>query len=216
MKYILLRIFLTLGSLHSQQLQSSSMLSTGISVEEVDLQSVLEKLLTIGIVHSGSFTLKNGSISPHYVDLRCAISYPQVLVQMSNLMYEKASHLSFDTICGVPYAALAISVGISVRYNIPMIMIRKENKDHGRRQIIEGVYRVNDTVVIVEDVITSGESIAKIAQILRSHGLIVRDAIVFLDREEGGREYLESLGIRVHSVVTISKLLQILPARFHK
>lgn len=89
-------------------------------------------------------------------------------------------NLSFDTLCGVPYAALAITVGISMRYNIPMILIRKERKNHGMGQIIEGVYRDNDRVLIVEDVVTTGESIAKIAEILRSQGLIVSDAIVFV------------------------------------
>lgn len=126
---------------------------------------------------------------------------------MSELMHEKIRNLSFDILCGVPYGAFAITVGISMHYDIPMIFIRKENKIHGMAQVVEGVYGAKDTVLIVEDVITSGKSIAMAAQILRSEGLIVKDAVVFLDREEGGKQYLESLGIRVHSVLTVSKLL---------
>lgn len=64
-------------------------------------------------------------------------------------------------------------------------------------------------MVIVEDVITPGKSILTVAQILRNHGLIVQDAVVFLDREQGGREYLASFGIQVHPVLTISHLLEV-------
>lgn len=74
--------------------------------------------------------------------------------------------------------------------------------------MIEGVYHMNNKVLIVEDVITSGKSILKVAQILRTHGLIVQDAVVFLDREEGAQEYLASFGIQVHSVLTISQLFE--------
>ena len=84
----------------------------------------------------------------------------------------------------LPYAALAICTGISLRHNISMIMMRKESKEYGTRQIIEGVYHINNKVLIVEDVITSGKSILNAAQILRAYGLIVH-AVVFLDREEG-------------------------------
>ncbi|MGL4348123.1 MAG: orotate phosphoribosyltransferase [Chlamydiales bacterium] len=199
MKYVIIGMLLCIGSLYTNQLQPSSPLSKKISIEETDLQSVIEKLFAIGIIHSGSFTLKNSLLSPYYVDLRCAISYPKLLIQISELIHKKIMNLSFDTLCGVPYAALAITVGISMRYNIPMILIRKERKNHGMGQIIEGVYRDNHRVLIVEDVVTTGESIAKIAEILRSQGLIVSDAIVFVDREEGGKQYLKSLGIQVHS-----------------
>lgn len=84
-----------------------------------------------------------------------------------------------------------------------------ESKDYGTRQRIEGVHLINNKVLIVEDVVTSGKSILKVAQILRAHGLIVQDAVVFLDREEEGKEYLASFGIQVHPVFTISKLLEV-------
>lgn len=77
MKYVIIGMLLCIGSLYPNQLQPSSPISKRISVEETDLQSVIEKLFAIGIIHSGSFTLKNGLLSPYYVDLRCAISYPQ-------------------------------------------------------------------------------------------------------------------------------------------
>lgn len=207
MKRIFFILILCLGLLQPNQLQLFS--TEVIDSSGIVLQNILEELLQIGVIRTGSFELKSGVISPHYVDLRRALSYPHVLIQISDHMYKKIEKLSFDILCGVPYAALAMCTGISLRHNIPMIMMRKESKDYGTRQMIEGVHHINNRVLIVEDVITSGKSILKVAQILRAHGLIVQDAVVFLDREEGGKEYLASFGIQVHPVLTISQLLEI-------
>jgi len=177
--------------------------------DEKELQDVVIKLFEIGAIQFGSFKLKSGVESTYYIDLRRAISHPELLSRMSDLMWQKTSALSFDVICGVPYAALALSTGISLRYNQPMIMVRKEAKDHGTRQLIEGLYKENDQALIIEDVITSGESIVTTAQALHSKGLIVKDAVVFLDREEGGEQRIGSVGIQVHPVLTVSQLFSI-------
>ncbi len=210
MKRIL--IGLTLGiTLHCQALEISYELPGIVNVvkDEEELHDVVIKLFEIGAIQLGSFKLKSGIESPYYIDLRRAISHPKLLARMSDLMWQKASSLSFDVICGVPYAALALSTGISLRYNQPMIMVRKEVKDHGTRQLIEGIYKENDQALIIEDIITSGESIVSTAQTLHSKGLIVKDAVVFLDREQGGEQRIGSVGIQVHPVLTASKLFSI-------
>lgn len=207
MKPIFFVLIACLGVLQTNQLQSFS--TQVVDSSKIDLQNLLEELMQIGVIRTGSFELKSGVISPYYIDLRRAISYPHLLIQMSDHLYKKIEKLSFDMLCGVPYAALAICTGISLRHNTPMIMMRKESTDYGTRQMIEGVHHINNKVVIVEDVITSGKSILNVAQILRNHGLIVQDSVVFLDREQGGREYLPSFGIQVHPVLTISHLLEV-------
>ncbi len=177
---------------------------------EKELQDVVVELFDIGSIQFGSFKLKSGVESSYYIDLRRAISHPDLLARMCDLMWQKASSLSFDVLCGVPYAALALSTGISLRHNKPMIMVRKEAKDYGTRQLIEGIYKENDHALIIEDIITSGESIVTTTQTLHSKGIIVKDAVVFIDREQGGGERVESLGIYVHPVLTISRAISIL------
>ncbi|HSX03228.1 MAG TPA: orotidine-5'-phosphate decarboxylase [Rhabdochlamydiaceae bacterium] len=186
-------------------------LSANDTIEvEQELKDVVTELYEIGAIQFGSFKLKSGAESSYYIDLRRAISYPQLLARMSDLMRAKANSLSFNVICGVPYAALALCSGISLRHNLPMIMVRDKVKEHGTKQLVEGVYKENDQALIIEDVITSGESIATTAQTMRSKGLIVKDALVFIDREQKGSQRLESIDIEVHPVLTISQVFSIL------
>ena len=93
-----------------------------------------------------------------------------------------------------------------------MVMRRKEQKNHGTKKLIEGVFSKGQVCVIFEDLITSGSSILETIEPLEEVGMVVRDIAIFLDREQGGRKRLEDKGYRVHSVVTISELLEILHA----
>jgi uridine monophosphate synthetase len=171
------------------------------------LQQVVDELYECGAIKFGKFILKSGVESNYYIDLRKTISKPQLLQQISKLMAEKASKISHDSVCGVPYAALAFTTALSLQQNKPMLMARKEMKDHGTKQMVEGIYSQGNRVLIVEDVITSGGSILEIAKTLKNEGLAVNDAIVFLNREQGGVDHLATQGINVHSVLTITELL---------
>jgi uridine monophosphate synthetase len=88
-----------------------------------------------------------------------------------------------------------------------MVMRRKEKKEYGTGKIIEGIYKPGQKCVVVEDVITSGQSIFETIIPLRNEGLIVEDVVVLVDREQGGRKFIESQGIRVHSICSISALV---------
>ncbi|CDR33185.1 orotidine-5'-phosphate decarboxylase [Criblamydia sequanensis] len=174
------------------------------------LEKVSLELHEMGAIQFGSFKLKNGSISPYYVDLRRAISYPKTLSQMCYLMWQKISNIPFDSLAGVPYAALSLCTGIALLKNLPMIMVRKEVKEHGTQQLIEGIYKENDTVILVEDVVTTGGSLIEVAKKLKEKGLIIKDAICFVDREESDLSELKEMGIKVHSVLNVSKIFSIL------
>src|SRR4051794_18517255 len=98
-----------------------------------------------------------------------------------------------------------------------MIMMRKESKEHGTKKRIEGGYEVEEISLIIEDVVTTGSSIIETAQvnfpsffitflnlkyslyfqILRAHGLIVENALVIMDREQGGKENLSTHEIKL-------------------
>jgi len=174
------------------------------------MKEIILNLYDIGAIKFGSFKLKSGIMSPIYIDLRESISYPSLMKSIAESMWQMIRHQKFDRLCGVPYTALPMASYLSVAYNCPMVMRRKEAKDHGTKKIIEGVYEQNHQCIIFDDLITSGMSVFETISPLEEAGMKVKDIVVFLDREQGGRKTLESKGYRLHAVVTISETLNIL------
>lgn len=89
-------------------------------------------------------------------------------------------------------------------------MRRKEAKAYGTKKLIEGVYKPSDTCIIIEDVITSGSSVLDTVADLKREGIVVTDAIVMVDREQGGAKNISKHSIRVHSLFTLSYMLKTL------
>ncbi len=168
------------------------------------------ELYEIGAVKFGTFTLKSGKISPMYVDLRAIISFPALLRRIAEMLWEKAASLSYDLVCGVPYTALPLATCFSCAHDVPMILKRKEVKDYGTKKLIEGVFETGQTCLVLEDVMTTGGSILETKEALQGVGLKVDDALVIMDRQQGGRENLQEKGVRVHPLITLSELLDIL------
>lgn len=176
------------------------------------MKHLIMELFDIGAIKFGNFILKSGVESPIYIDLRETISYPPLLQKIAEAMWQKAQGLSFDRLCGVPYTALPIVSYLSIEYGIPMVLRRKEAKAYGTKKIIEGVFDINQTCLVFEDLISSGASVLETILPLHEAGLHVRDVIVFLDREQGGKERLEKEGCTVHSVCTMTEMLTLLHA----
>jgi uridine monophosphate synthetase len=166
-------------------------------------------LYRIGAIQLGEFKLKSGQTSSVYMNLRKIISYPDLLQKVARAMWDITRECSFDLICGVPYTALPIATCLSLEHHIPMIMRRKEKKDYGTKQMIEGEYQPGQRCLIIEDVITTGGSIIETAAELESAGIIVNDLVALIDREQGGLENL-SKKYRTHPVFTLSEILQTL------
>src|SRR3989344_4697086 len=107
-------------------------------MEKNELASLLHE---IGAIKFGEFTLKSGIKSPVYIDLRVLVSYPDALRKTAVALNEKAEGLSFDRVCGIPYAALPIGVAMSLESEVPLVYARKENKEHGIGRKIEGIFK---------------------------------------------------------------------------
>ena len=171
------------------------------------LKKLADGLLEAGCIKFGEFILKSGLKSPIYIDLRRIISDPGLLQQIGAAYLPLLEKLEFDRIAGLPYAAIPISTAISLAGNYPMIYPRKEVKEYGTKAQIEGDYHAGETVVVIDDLATTGGSKFEAIEKLTGAGLIIRDVVVLVDRESGAKESLSEAGYAMHAVLTISEML---------
>ena len=171
------------------------------------LSSLADGLLEAGCIKFGEFTLKSGLKSPIYIDLRYIISFPKLLEQIGAAYLPLLSTLHFSRIAGLPYAAIPIATAISLAGKYPMIYPRKEVKTYGTKAEIEGEYHAGETVVIIDDLATTGGSKFEAIEKLTVVGLVVKDVVVLVDRQSGAKESLEQAGYNLHAVLTITQLL---------
>ncbi|CAH0564406.1 unnamed protein product [Brassicogethes aeneus] len=182
-----------------------------MSNENTKLSNFAVELFKINAVKFGEYKTKVGIMTPVYCDLRVIVSYPKLMLTLAELLTEKLHSIkNIDLLCGVPYTALPIGTAVSLKTGIPMVMRRKEAKDYGTKKLIEGFYKEGDGCLIIEDVVTSGSSILETVNDLVGAGLKCTDAIVLLNREQGGDKILEGNGIKMHALLTISELMQYL------
>jgi uridine monophosphate synthetase len=168
------------------------------------------QLYDMGCILFGEFEQASGAVFPYYIDLRKIISNPQLFHQVLSAYAKILKTLSFDRIAGIPYGSLPTATGLALHLNTPMIFPRKEVKAHGTRRMVEGNFHVGETVVVVDDILISGNSAMEGAAKLESVGLTVRDIVVFLDHEQGVKDRLQMNGYQGHSVLTISEVTETL------
>ena len=171
------------------------------------LSALSDSLLEAGCIKFGEFTLKSGLKSPIYIDLRQLITYPKLLQQVGAAYLPLLEKLRFDRIAGLPYAAIPIATTISLAGNYPMIYPRKEVKAYGTKAEIEGEYHAGETVIVIDDLATTGGSKFEAIEKLNGAGLIVKDVVVLVDRQSGAKESLAKAGYAMHAVLTIGEML---------
>jgi uridine monophosphate synthetase len=171
-------------------------------------KSLADELLSAGCIKFGEFTLKSGLKSPIYIDLRRIITYPKLLQQIAETYLPVLRPLSFVRLAGLPYAAIPITTAISLAGNYPMIYPRKEVKTYGTKAEIEGEYHAGETVVVIDDLATTGGSKFEAIEKLTGAGLVVKDVVVLVDRQSGAKESLAGVGYSMHAVLTIGQLLE--------
>ncbi len=167
--------------------------------------ALIGRLFEIGAIRFGEFTLKSGIRSPFYIDLRVVIAYPEVLGRIGQLMTTLVRRCRVDRIAGIPYAGLPLAVATSLAGNFPLIYARREEKAYGTKRRLEGLFRPGERVVVIDDIITDGASKLEAIEPIEEAGLVVRDLVVLVDREQGGADRLAARGYTLHSVLTISE-----------
>jgi orotate phosphoribosyltransferase len=180
-----------------------------------------EALWRLGAVQFGEFTLGRTAVrSPIYINMRKLIGYPDAMLRAADVIHAEITALQamrhpqvapFDLVAGVPLGGLHIATAYSLRAGVPMVYL---HPDKGKATI-EGVYSHGQTAIIMDDLVTGGGSIAETAASLRDAGLLVRDAFVLLDRQQGARERLKAEGVNLRAALTLQVMLNYLMSSGH-
>jgi len=168
-----------------------------------------EILMETSAVSFGEFTLTSGKKSPFYIDMRVIPSFPKLFDEVCNMYVEviKNEVAKVDRIAGVPTAGLPFATLVSYKLGLPLIYVRKEQKAHGKGEMVEGILSEGDNVLIIDDIVTTGGSLINSINNVRDRGGIVKDVVVFLNREQGGQKNLKNVGVELHSILGIMELM---------
>jgi orotate phosphoribosyltransferase len=177
----------------------------------------LMKYISLNLIRNnalkiGDYILHSGKKSPYYVDLRQTISDPISMDWISNslarIVINEIGESKTDKILGVPTAGVPFATIISQKLAKPMLYYRKERKEHGVRKKIEGDMQRNERIVMVDDLITTGQSVIDAVNAARDQGGVVNELVVLLDREQGGKENLRAQNIEPHVLFNISEAFE--------
>jgi orotate phosphoribosyltransferase len=174
----------------------------------------LLEMLAARSARRGSFTLASGRHSDLYIDARLTTMSPDGLATIGPLALAALREAGWqpDAVGGLTLGADPVSYAIahaSALAGTPIraFTVRKEAKSHGTGKLVEGPFQSGDRVVIVEDVITTGGSALRAAEVVRAAGGDVRGVLSVVDREEGGREALNAAGFPVIALARASEIV---------
>lgn len=154
---------------------------------------------------TGQFKLRSGKISSFYWDKYRFESNPKLLSEIIEQM-TKILPKSFDKLAGMELGGIPLATVLSLRISKPCLYVRKKAKDYGTCNLVEGGFKPGEIVLVVEDVITTAGQVVTSIEDMRKLGLIVKDVLCVIDREQGGREKLTEIKCSLSSLFTMAEL----------
>ncbi len=160
----------------------------------------------------GHFKLTSGLDSPYYIDMRLIPSYPDLFDRICDIYCEviRGEVGSFDRIAGIPTAGVPFAAVVALKLKKPFIYVRKTLRFHGQLKTIEGVLNKGDKVLLVDDLVSTGDSALKTIEAIRGQGGEVTDVVVLIDREQGAEELLRAASVKLHALMKVTEAAKIL------
>jgi orotate phosphoribosyltransferase len=153
-------------------------------------------------------------MSPYYIDLRLLPSYPnsfcEIVDSYISIIENRIGLDNIEAIGGVPTSGLTYATAVAYSTKKPLIYVRDNKKDYGTSKWIEGVLKPGSNVLILDDLITTGNSLIKTIDKIKSEGGEIDNAIVLIDRLEGGKEILDKKGVKLNAITDIDELTELL------
>ena len=166
------------------------------------------------IIKFGDFTLASGKKSSYYIDLRLVASFPHIFRKMTKnlqkLVSKKIGLDNFDSLVSVPTGGLVIGSALAIETVKPLIYVRDKPKDYGTTKSIEGKISSGMKVVLIDDVITTGNSVINAIKQLKDAGLSISDVYVIINRLEGASNALKLEEVNLYQLTDVLEITKIL------
>lgn len=168
----------------------------------------LGALLVERALLEGDFVLRSGRRSSWYLDKYRFETEPEILRALGERLADAVAEHEPEAarLAGPALGAVALAASASIASGLPFIIVRGETKEYGTAKRIEGPFEPGELVCLLEDVVTSGGALAEAVSALRDEGLVVRNAVCVVDREEGGSDALARLGVRLRALFRAEEL----------
>jgi orotate phosphoribosyltransferase len=175
-----------------------------------EVPAILKLANNSGAVLYGDFTLSSGRKTDHYWDGKKVTLSPMGAYLVGKAILDRISDLNIQAVGGLEMGAIPIATAVALvshleREPIPAFIVRKNPKEHGTRSEIEGYVPERNRVVILDDVITTGDSVQKAIDAVEQRGCKVVRVVALVDRHEGGGERLRSKGYTVECLLDFYK-----------
>jgi len=156
----------------------------------------------------GDFVLRSGRRSSYYLDKYRFETRPELLGPIGERLAAAVRECEPEAVrlAGPALGAVALAASASLSGGLPFVIVRSETKSYGTGNRIEGSFVSGELVCLIEDVVTSGGALSSSVEALRAAGLVVRNAVCVVDREDGGADALARLGVRLRSLVSAREL----------
>lgn len=185
-----------------------------------------DTLWRLGAVQFGDFSLgRTVRNSPVYVNAKLLISRPDALKRTARLIQDelelglvrrRGSVEPFDAVAGVPIGGLHIATAVALTMDRPMLYLRPpRTPDEVMSPHVEGIYRPGQRVLVIDDLAAGGGSLVETIEGLRDAGLMVTNAVILIDREQGAARRLEAMGVKVQSILSLEVILTYLHSAGH-
>lgn len=161
----------------------------------------LRDLYATRALRFGDFLLASGKRSSYYINSKLVLFHSEAISLLGDLLYEATSDLKIQGIGGLEIGAIPMAAAACISYHragqsIEGFFVRKAAKDHGSKELVEGVLNAGDHVVVIDDVLTTGGSVLQAIQAVEQKGAIVDRVICVVDRLQGAREALARYDFR--------------------
>lgn len=176
----------------------------------IDKESLILGLHELEAIQFGEFMRGENQLAPMLVDLRSLLARPGLLRRIVRLIEAATSQLHYDRIAAVPMGGVPVAIALGLSNDKPVIYARPEGVVDSQERLVEGNYHPGEQLLVIDDVLTLGQTTMRTIRLYETLRLRVGDVVVVLDEGVGGLQRMAAKGYKVHPILTMTEVLDTL------